>query len=53
MLLDTLNTVARPSIRKGSPYPELCAAVAESDFVSMWIEPALGSVPHFLNFVQL
>ena len=30
MLLDTLNTVARPSIRWGTPLPELCSAIAES-----------------------
>ena len=30
MLLDTLNTVVEPSIRDGTPLPELCEAVAES-----------------------
>ena len=30
MLLDTLNTVVKPSIRGGTPLPELCEAVAES-----------------------
>ena len=30
MLLDTLNTVVKPSIRRGTPLPELCEAVAES-----------------------
>ena len=31
MLLDTLNTVMRPSIRSTTPLPALCEAVAESD----------------------
>ena len=30
MLLDTLNTVVEPSIRWGTPLPELCAVIAES-----------------------
>ena len=30
MLLDTLNTVVKPSIRDSTPLPELCEAVAES-----------------------
>ena len=30
MLLDTLNTVVKPSIRWGTPLPALCEAVAES-----------------------
>ena len=30
MLLDTLNTVVKPSIRDGTPLPELCEVVAES-----------------------
>ena len=30
MLLDTLNTVVKPSIRRGTPLPELCEAIAES-----------------------
>ena len=30
MLLDTLNTVVKPSIRDSTPLPELCESVAES-----------------------
>ena len=30
MLLDTLNTVVKPSIRRGTPLPELCEVIAES-----------------------
>ena len=30
MLLETLNTVVKPSIREGTPLPELCEVVAES-----------------------
>ena len=30
MLLDTLNTVVKPSIRWSTPLPELCEAIAES-----------------------
>ena len=30
MLLDTLNTVVKPSIRDSTPLPELCEAIAES-----------------------
>ena len=30
MLLETLNTVVEPSIRRGTPLPELCEVVAES-----------------------
>ena len=30
MLLETLNTVVKPSIRRGTPLPELCEVVAES-----------------------
>ena len=30
MLLETLNTVVEPSIREGTPLPELCEVVAES-----------------------
>ena len=30
MLLDTLNTVVEPSIRRSTPLPELCEVVAES-----------------------
>ena len=30
MLLDTLNTVVKPSIRRDTPLPELCEVIAES-----------------------
>ena len=35
MLLDTLNTVVRPSIRESTPLPELIAVVAESGNVQL------------------
>ena len=35
MLLDTLNTIVRPSIRRGTPLPELIAVVAESGNVQL------------------
>ena len=35
MLLDTINTVVEPSIRRGTPLPELIAVVAESSNVQL------------------